>query len=104
MERHGNIDTDNSYHNEADRSCRQNYVSHRNQSVYDINSFRKILDDYDFLNDDNLRLKSLLDKEKNKVQKLEEKIMLDQPKINNNYKEIDSLKEYVSLTLGKIIT
>ena len=41
-----------------------------------------------------LRLKSHLDKEKNKVQKLEEKIMIDQPKLSNNYKEIDTLKEY----------
>jgi hypothetical protein len=65
----------------------------RNKANYDINTFRKILDDYDYLNDENMKIRSQLEMERSKTLKLEEKLLSSQPKLSSNIKEIDSLKE-----------
>lgn len=96
MEKHTSIDSDSSIHKD---SCTENQNRSSitpiktSKTNYDINSFRKILDDYDFLKEENTILKTLVDKEKQKSQKLESKLIASQPKINASNKELEMIKE-----------
>lgn len=98
MENHVNIDSDTSFHKDS------YFENHNRTSItplkltkanYDVSNFRKILDDYDYLKEENIKLKATIDNERQKTQKLEAKINVNQPKITANYKEIESLKEYI---------
>ena len=94
MEEHGNVDSEDSFQ-------KDNYIDHKMTSMtplknninYDISTFRKILDDYDYLKEENVKLRTLLEKEKSKAQKLEEKMLAHQSKIAASNKELEMLKE-----------
>lgn len=97
MEKHGkNIDSDNSFtydtYNE-DKKRKSHMTPVQGRVNHDLHTFRKILDDYEYLSEENSKLKAKLEAERTKTLKLEERLLSSQPKLSSNIKEIDSLKE-----------